>query len=144
MPKRTVKFRAWDEKEKKWLDYFGLDQYGCVLEHVFAGFGPLEKFLNEDAILQQYTGLKDSDGKDIYDGDIIAFQQNEPQFDLVRNYIGHAMENKYAVVFWNDDNARFDTYNADRQYSYGYDFHSGLTNRAKVCGNIFENPELIK
>ena len=58
---RTIKFRAWNTD-------------GMVTQPLDGLFG-LQRFLgflHEDAELMQYTGLKDKNGKEIYEGDIVT------------------------------------------------------------------------
>ena len=65
---REIKFRAWDKAEKKMLfgaDPFVIDVWGSN-ESIFA-----EPHKRENCIFEQYTGLKDKDGKEIYEGDIV-------------------------------------------------------------------------
>jgi uncharacterized phage protein (TIGR01671 family) len=70
----------------------------------------------------QYTGLKDKNGKEIYEGDIISTDLDRP-FNIVVFRNG-------AFVFQCHDNGK-DYY--DYMFSYG-----------EVIGNIYENPELLK
>lgn len=72
---REIKFRIWDTENKEMLKVQELD-----FEPIFYG-GRIairldqynDYFDTEDMILMQYTGLKDKNGKEIYDGDICKY-----------------------------------------------------------------------
>ena len=119
---RTIKFRAWDKKEKFWCGY---DVRGYVLvdetnkEQEAFGYFP-----KENIILMQYTGLKDKNGKEIYDGDILS-----------------NIHGKHFLVKWRASKARW--YLENDEYSDFYCNDATTMNR-KVIGNIMENPELLK
>lgn len=77
-----------------------------------------------EAILMQYTGLKDKNGKEIYESDIL------------REKIGGKVF-KYAVI-WNEECAAFGD-------DDGQHFNDDIdAKKVEVIGNIYENPELLK
>ena len=90
----------------------------------------------------QYTGLKDRNGKEIYEGDIIVADRY-PFFDDGKpNYV--------AVVEWNDCGfGAFYELHKDsdaKGISVGCpcDFDSDTANRYRAIGNIHDNPEMLK
>lgn len=103
---REIKFRIWYPKSKKmvlWSEVIGL--------HISTIFQKDSEFQK----LMQYTGLKDKNGAEIYEGDLIKFE-------------GLAvLEVKFI---YEEDEGRF-----------GWNF--GRTD-CEVIGNIYENPELVK
>lgn len=74
---RELKFRAWYNREKKylypWPDGFAIFGETTCFDLIGQQLGKdtLEKL--NDVVIEQYTNFKDSDGKEIYEGDIVAF-----------------------------------------------------------------------
>jgi len=118
---REVKFRAWDKKKMYNvldMNYFP-EGYGISIDDLI---GDRREFLPEEIILMQYTGLKDKNGVEIYEGDM--FRPDS----LVKP--------EYLEVKYNEDCACFEP--------FGNSEYASVPNLGKVIGNIYENPELIK
>jgi uncharacterized phage protein (TIGR01671 family) len=137
---RQFKFRAWDDKENKWLlgyDYPNLGGVNLLGECIL--YGEWEKETNEfifeknnkslsDLKIMQFTGLHDVNGKEIYEGDIIkgkTFSSNENTFIVSFN-------NGYGCY-------QIQTF-GNKKFSIPIkSFYKDL----EVIGNIHDNPELL-
>lgn len=123
---REIKFRAWDD---------------AIIHIMPQMVGPfmiknsvLASYANINAPLMQYTGLKDKNGVEIYEGDILR----------TKNYGSHPPQ--IWEVVWSPNNTYFT--------GFGYKARNGIINSLsqaftvtrdmEVIGNIYENPELLE
>lgn len=117
---REIKFRAWEKDAMRYDVQKDWSSHGNSFGHVLQDKG---------TVVMQFTGLKDKNGKEIYEGDIL---QHEPDGNMPHHYI---------VVYWDGVMA---AYYVKFQNSNGTDLLEGYTKRHKIIGNIYENPELLK
>lgn len=108
---RTIKFRVWDKINNNFYSKEILDAL------------PLKVFLASENI-QQFTGLLDKSGKEIYEGDIIQYQ--------------HPKEDKNKVL------VRWTTEEYDNHPGFIINDTYAQCGSFEIIGNIFENPNLIK
>lgn len=145
---REIKFRAWDKKLERWLDHeeFGF-QYMTTSGYPWTEMKVVFDTRLKDVEVMQYTGLKDKNGKEIYEGDIVNFEDN----DFISS------PGTYEVA-WIKDSAGFGmrgihTYMHARGLDEPVvlDPEEEATNHvvsdvfpnSEVIGNIYENKELL-
>ena len=130
---RPIKFRVWDIKNKNFI--YEYDACHKRLAISFDGkvyHGGYDDVLStSDYIVQQYTGLKDKNGKEIYEGDILHYL-----FDGA-SYPKEAQD-KYLTCVYDSDFGGFCFDDADSSY-----YWAEVRGYMEVIGNIFETPELL-
>lgn len=146
---RELKFRAWDSKNNVMHDEAYLSGRDTVTSYLTVG-DSLGNYLDSGRmILMQYTGLKDRNGVEIYEGDIVNFTYwwfdgNPAESNLCGEivYIEGCMSFGLKHVK-NSDWCKYT--GADREVGDTDAFDTWLFDEAdfEVIGNIYENPELL-
>lgn len=132
---REIKFRAWDKELNRMCDVIQLGVRDIIVNSIeedeISGFLPIDRFE-----IMQYTGLKDKNGTEIYEGDIIRTHENRIQKVIWHNN-GFKLEYKFKR-----------SYRGESYWETRKDIELSETNNKrwgiKVIGNIYENPELLK
>lgn len=129
---REIKFRCYIKKSNKMWDAESLRNMGgfaLLSGHLSQDFLVLP-YPQEDYVLMQYTGLKDKNGKEVFEGDVVEAMQ---EYELG--------EDKWYGV------GKVEYYNASFIFRYEIDDSWALLtsfDEVKIIGNIYENPELLE
>lgn len=114
---RVIKYRVWNKENEEYIN-------GCDVLLKYDGsavsryaLGALDTDMPVNVIIEQYTGLKDQNGKEIYEGDIVRQFDDEEYFVVKFEYGGFLPFTANMMTF-------------DVDY-------------CEVIGNIHENPELL-
>ena len=127
---RVIRFRAWDKEWK--MMHFNIETYDWN-QPVFKDrteFSGLGEFIvnKKRFIIQQYTGLKDKRGIEIYEEDIVKDK-----------------DGLLFVVGWGEDTAQFSTYPLDKDNDdHRERFNGEQSDDFEIIGNIYKNKDLIK
>lgn len=129
-----IKFRLWCNDEKKIIT----ESYCICQDGVWKSWRDMEDGDMFNGVLMRYTGLKDKNGKEIYEGDILENPHYEKD-DWER-----------CEVKWHEQFARF---GLDFYSPYGSEGYTGREQHIDVfvskagcyvIGNIYQNPDLLK
>lgn len=123
------KFRAWDKETQVLINVLVID---WLNELVDLEGGRIDRQFDEVKLMQS-TGLKDKDGVEIFDGDIVAVENHPFQRKEDRGG-GIEIEGNY-VVRWNQH---------DLTWCAGDLLLARLKPYVRVLGNIYENSEILK
>lgn len=122
------KFRAWDKETKTMIEVSSIN----FEEHLILGgyweFGQTEPIKFDEVILMQSTGLKDKNGQEIFEGDIV-------------NYRG-----RKAIIKWHGSYASFIYRFVDEMHKRNAEWKPLYLSyyHFEIIGNVYENKELVE
>lgn len=147
-----LKFRGWLKKEQKMDNY--IDHISWLEDELYCiGDGITYMVLAEDLVLMQSTGLKDKNGKEIFEGDILKFNDEWNEY-CHEGYVDGSVEGinfvevvrgeacfefgktKYPdsslFILMEDEHLNFKDFIKSEDFEF------------EINGNVYENPELLE
>jgi len=112
---RAMEFRAWSKTDKELVPSYQFEDIGGWEGCCFGDF-----FGGEEYILMQYTGLKDKNGKEIYEGDV-----------LEGSYVVRYKRDRFMLSCPSPEGGTYDICLA------------AYAKEQRIIGNIFENEDLL-
>jgi len=119
---REIKFRAWDKHSKP-------NKMVAPREGDFIGWHSPSNWRDCYCVMQ-YTNLKDKNGKEIYEGDIVSY------------YNKYSRKTYTHIVKWDDKWACFGLFDENSEWCKESDWFK--IEKIEVLGNIYEHPHLLK
>lgn len=152
---RQFKFRVWDKDKKIFLSDYDFCIYDGAAIRIEVGgtetnsfgssYNPLKLeendlggiYLDKNLLVQQFTGLQDSEGKDIFEGDIVEISTNYQDYSNSRHGLIHYKACRYLVGVYDSE------YSKDVMVNDNYCPIVDLSRECRVAGNIFEHFALL-
>ena len=130
---REIKFRGWNVKTKTMLDLKAITPLAMdsklECEGLFLPFA-------DEVILMQYTGLKDKNGVEIYEDDLVQFKGHVGNF-----YEDGRRQTLLGRVFYKTSGSIDYCLKVGDQ---NYGLNSNDVDEYEIIGNIHQNPELLE
>jgi uncharacterized phage protein (TIGR01671 family) len=145
---RTIRFRVWDKVYKTWADlhrYWLLGTNGELFNDLCFSDG--HSFHSDNFVIQQSTGLKDKNRREVYEGDLVKFSYSvgDQLWDMTQEEVEKHIElskGKELVgeVKWNGVSCAFEIICGEKSSTHltfpaSYACHID----SEIVGNIFEN-----
>jgi uncharacterized phage protein (TIGR01671 family) len=130
---RERKFRVWFIREKKFIYFTDKNSLNnSMLGRYFNGASGTTAADIGNAVVQDFTGLTDKNGKEIYEGDIVIYRNKNREIRIGQ--------------FWNGEDDRVGCFIQDPMVTHRNFGTSRVSafEKCEIIGNIFENPELLK
>jgi len=131
---REIKLRVWDDIKKRMIDWKDVDLTKEVGDDEIFVFEPTGMFADPvlEPIIMQSTGLKDKNGIEIYEGDIVEFKY--PYDKRIKTK---------GIIVWNDNKACFGISMKETTEQYEL-YRITAENYLTVIGDVHQNPELLE
>ena len=128
---KEIKFRAWDKETGKMHYQINKPRTDenindeLIIQFDCTGYSARtkNKYIGSDCLMQ-YTGLKDKNGKEIFEGDVVFSESNQYY--------------KQDEIVWDCYDMGWDIGKKD-----SWKLRSPMSSKTEIIGNIYENPELM-
>ena len=126
------RYRAWIKEDKEMVDVEEIHFFNGKFD--FIGDAITWMCKSDDCVLMQSTGLKDKNGKEIFEGDVVTDGQTVGDIKHHQTYGFYMIDDKGIERFFSDGNC-IEDFEEDAET---------ISAILEIIGNIYENPELLE
>ena len=122
---REINFRAWSNETEQYFKVLAIDFKSKIVScrHFKLKCDPFNQINLNYLVLEQYTGLKDANGDDIYENDLVLLDPDDPPYQVIFDEGKFELSNDYLGI----------VYDLSEEYM-----------DCEIIGNIHENLELVE
>ena len=135
---KEIKFRVWLKSQNKYFDVYQINfkEKIIFIDPLYSN----NMFSFDDCVIEQYTGLKDKNGKDIYEGDIVKVSYKEQRKEWEGKDKWNYWDNIENIVFiYGGFMFHMVVFDTDMYRPMMPMFNNCELNGIEVIGNIHEN-----
>ena len=126
MNQKTIKFRFWDEIYREMIYMKDCTSWGDFWDSVNPNY-------EENKVLLQFTGLLDKNGKEIYEGDIVKWDDKS-----------NGKYQRKGIIEWKPSHYFIKDVIGGGEFHFGAFIYEDKPEELEIIGNIYENKELLK
>ena len=122
---REIKFRAWEKETEEYFKVLAIDFKSKIVScrHFKLKYDPFNQINLSELDLEQFTGLKDSNGDDIYENDLVSLDPDDSPYQVIFDEGKFELSNDYLGLV----------------YDLGEEYMD-----CEIIGNVHTNPELLE
>lgn len=99
---REIKFRAWDNETEQYFKVLAIDFKSKIVScrHFKWKYDPFNQINLNDLDLEQFTGLKDANGDEIYENDLVSLDPDDTPYQVIFDEGKFELDNDYLGLVY--------------------------------------------
>lgn len=139
---REIRFRIWDGKKMR----YNVAVNQSIAFYIPTGLGEYQTISVAECEVMQYIGLKDKNGREIYEGDIVKWGMYEGSEEYYHRYavVEINPDIQFKILFYIDSKTGERKQTDNHIFRFGNFAYKDTQKHLEIIGNIHDNPELLE